>query len=105
LNPAVGGAAGMTYFTYLGGLNADSAAGGAVDPVGPVVHAYVTGSTVSTDFLASFTPQFPPFQSTYGGGNADSFVAELDPTGTTFVYSSYLGGTNTEIPGGIAVDS
>jgi hypothetical protein len=109
LNPAVGGAAGMTYFTYLGGLSADSAAGVAVDPVSPVgpvvpVHAYITGSTVSTDFLASFTPQFPPFQSTYGGGNADSFVAELDPTGTTLVYSSYLGGTNTEIPGGIAVD-
>jgi len=102
LNPAVGGAAGMTYFTYLGGLSADSAAGVAVDPAG---NAYVTGSTVSTDFLASFTPQFPPFQSTYGGGNADSFVAELDPTRNTLVYTSYLGGTNTEIPGGIAVDS
>jgi hypothetical protein len=105
LDPAVGGAAGMTYFTYLGGLNADSAAGVAVDPLGNAGNAYVTGSTVSTDFLASFTGQFPPFQSTYGGGNADSFVAELDRTGTALVYFSYLGGTNTEIPGGIAVDS
>ncbi len=31
-------------------------------------------------------------------------MTQLDPAGATLVYSSYLGGTNTEIPSGIAVD-
>ncbi|MCU1343433.1 MAG: uncharacterized protein JWN92_2856 [Candidatus Acidoferrum typicum] len=109
LNPAVPGTAGVIYFTYLGGSKADSAAGIAVDGSG---NAYVTGSTVS----AAATPSDPlaigfpiiadtAFQPTYGGGNADAFVTELNPTGTTLVYSSYLGGTNTEGAGGIAVDT
>jgi hypothetical protein len=102
LNPALAGAAGITYFNYLGGLNADSAVGVAVDRQG---NAYVTGSTVSSDFLANAVAQFPAFQPTYGGGNADAFVTVLNPTGTTLIYSSYLGGTNTEGAGGIAVDN
>ena len=88
----------LTYFTFLGGALADSGAGVAADASG---NAYVTGSTVSTDFPVTS----PVFQHTYGGGNADAFVAKLSPTGTTLVYSSFLGGTNTEIPGGIAIDS
>ena len=110
LNPAMPGAAGILYFTYLGGSNADSASGIAVDTN---IHdqyygnAFVTGSTVSADFITSAPPAIlsGAFQPTYGGGNADSFVTELNSTGTALVYSSYLGGTNTEIPGGIAVDS
>src|SRR5205823_8103762 len=41
----------------------------------------------------------------FGGGNADAFVTELNPTGTALVYSSYLGGTNTDAGYGIAVDT
>jgi hypothetical protein len=94
---------GISYFTYLGGSNADAGTGIAVDPNG---YAYVTGSTVSTNFPTAGAV----FQPVYGGGNADSFVAKLGPlgltpTGATLVYSSYLGGTNTELATGIAVDS
>ncbi len=88
----------LSYFTYLGGSKADAATGIAVDPLNNV---YITGSTVSTDFPTAGAV----FQPLYGGGNADSFVAKLDPTGKTLVYSSYLGGTNTEISTGIAVDT
>ncbi len=102
LNPNLSGAASLVYFTYLGGSEADSASGIAVDNLGD---AFVTGSTVS-GALPSDTA-FPvdqlAFQLAYGGGNADSFVTELNPTGSFPVYSSYLGGTNTEIAGGIAV--
>ena len=45
------------------------------------------------------------FQTTYGGGNADAFVTELNPTGSALVYSTYLGGTATDIGNGIAVDA
>jgi hypothetical protein len=88
----------LSYFTYLGGTKADAATGIAVDSLDNV---YVTGSTVSTDFPTSGAV----FQPTYGGGNADSFVAKLDPAGATLVYSSFLGGTNTELATGIAVDT
>ncbi len=88
----------LSYFTFLGGSNADTAAGVAVDSAG---NAYVTGSTVSPDFPVTT----PVFQHAYGGGNADAFVAKLGPTGTTLIYSSFLGGTNTEIAGGIAIDT
>ena len=89
----------LIYSTFLGGTLADSAAGVAVDTTG---NTYVTGSTVSTDFPVTS----PVFQHAYGGGNADAFVVKLNPTATApLTYSSYLGGTNTEIAGGIAIDT
>ncbi len=88
----------LAYFTFLGGTHADSATGVAVDTTGNV---YVTGTTVSTDFPTAGAV----FQPVYGGGNADSFVSKLDPTGKILVYSSFLGGTNTELASGIAVDT
>jgi hypothetical protein len=88
----------LVYFTYLGGTKADSGAGIAVDGD---MNVYVAGSTVSTNFAT--TPD--AFQRTYGGGNADAFVAKLDPLGATLLYSSFLGGTNTESGNGIAIDT
>ena len=103
LNPVLTGAASLTYFTYLGGSLADSASGVAVDTSGDV---YLTGSTVSTDFPTGPTGVFV-FQSVYGGGNADAFVAELNPVGggaSDLVYSTYLGGSNTDSGNGIALN-
>jgi hypothetical protein len=91
------GAASLLYFTYLGGSNAETGAGIAVDTVNS---AYVTGFTNSSDF-----PVFGEvFQSNYGGGNTDAFVSKLDATASALVYSSYLGGTNAEDGKAIAVD-
>jgi hypothetical protein len=88
----------LVYFTYLGGTKADSGAGIAVDSSG---NAYVAGRTVSTDFPTTSDA----FQRTFGGGNADAFIAKLDAAGVTLTYSSYLGGTNTDIGTSIAIDS
>jgi hypothetical protein len=100
-NPGASPALTLGYLTYLGGSLADTATGIAVEPVNPPSgFAYVTGSTVSPDFPvigAVFQPRF-------GGGNADAFVAKLDPNGAAILYSSYLGGTNTDIGYGIAAD-
>jgi hypothetical protein len=98
-NPSLSGAASLIYFTYLGGSLADAGQGIAVDSKG---FAYVTGSTVSADFPVITATAFQP---KFGGGNADAFVTKLDPTGATLVYSSYLGGTNTDTGYGIAVDA
>jgi len=97
-NPSLSGAASLLYFTYLGGSLADTANGVAIDTGG---NAYVTGSTVS----ANFPVVGAVFQPAYGGGNADAFVAKIDPSGANIIYSSFLGGSNTESGNGIAVDS
>jgi hypothetical protein len=94
---ALSGAPSLVHFTYLGGSLADSATGIAVDSS---EDAYVTGSTSSTDFPISPAVSQP----TYGGGNADAFVTELNPTFSGLVYSTYLGGSNTDSGNGIAVD-
>ena len=59
--------------------------------------AYVTGPTNSTDF-----PTQGEYQ-TYRGGE-DVFVTKLNSAGDSLVYSTYLGGSNDDWGGGIAVD-
>ncbi len=83
----------LNYSTYLGGSGDDAAFGIAVDALGD---AFVAGETVSTDFptTASGFQQAPQPSNTVGA----VFVTELDPTGTTELYSSYLIGT----PGALA---
>ena len=95
MNPA--GTA-LVYSTYLGGTKAEAGMGIALDASGD---AYVTGSTVSSDFPIAGVV----FQPAFGGGNADAFVTALNPGGTALIYSTYLGGTNTDIGTSIAVDS
>ena len=46
-------------------------------------------------------------QGTYGGGQFDAFVAEINPTqlgAASLVYSTYLGGSDQDASYGIAVD-
>ena len=86
----------LVYSTYLGGGDVDYGFGIAVDSSG---NAYVTGMTPSTDF-----PTANPWQAANGGGY-DAFVAKINAAGSALVYSTYLGGGDTEFGFGIAVDS
>jgi hypothetical protein len=86
-----------TALVYSAQLGAGVGTDIAVDTEG---NAYVTGDTV--DGLPT-TPT--AFQPNFGGSNSDSFVTKLDPTGSSLVYSSYLGGGGSDFSGGIAVDS
>jgi virginiamycin B lyase len=83
------------YTAHLGGSDYQRATGIAFDSTG---NAYVTGYTSSKDF-----PVNRGLQRTAGGG-LDAFVAKLDPTGSTWLYSTYLGGTGDDIANAIAVD-
>jgi len=93
LNPS--GSA-VVYSTYLGGSTNDEAIAIAVDAAGS---AYVAGFTSSTNF-----PTVNALQATNAGLD-DAFVTKISPDGSAFVYSTYLGGTNTDQAQGIAVDA
>ena len=84
------------YSTYLGGNANDSASGIAIDAAG---NAYVVGTTFSTDF-----PTKDPFQGAKGS-QQDAFVAKINPTGTAWVYSTYLGGNNVDEGNGMELQS
>ena len=85
------------YWTYMGGLQNDVGRGIAVDTTGA---AYVAGDTNSSNFPVTAGA----FQSNTGGAS-DAFVAKLDPTGTAFAFSTYLGGNNSDIAYSIAINA
>jgi hypothetical protein len=87
----------LVYSTYLGGSGMDGAGAIALDSAGDV---YVTGPTSSHDF-----PTVSPLQPTYGGDPYDDFVTELNADGSALAFSTYLGGSGIDLPGGIALDS
>ena len=86
----------LVYSTYLGGDFGNPGYGIAVDSAG---NAYVTGSTTSSNF-----PTLNPLQP-HLEGEANAFVAKLNPTGSALVYSTYLGGSVDDVGMGIAVDN
>ncbi|MEP7362385.1 MAG: SBBP repeat-containing protein [Acidobacteriota bacterium] len=95
----------LVYSTQLGGQDTDAALGIAIDAQGA---AYVTGQTTSAN---NFPVTDGSAQTTYGGRATtsivrygDAFVTKLNPAGTAFVYSTFLGGSGDEIGFGIAVD-
>src|SRR6185369_8508147 len=89
---------GLVYSTYLGGAsNPDGGAGIALDVLG---NAYVTGFTEAVDF-----PTTAGALATTLDGGQDAFVVKLNATGTGLLYSTYLGGSTSDIGYGIAVDA
>jgi hypothetical protein len=91
----------LVYSTYLGGNSKDYGYGIAVDGSGD---AFIAGTTFSQDFpvtAGSYQPTCGAGLCADGGG----FITEVNPTGSGLVYSTYLGGTNTNQMNAIALDS
>ena len=88
----------LVFSTFLGGSGNDDTYGVAVDSTG---NAYIVGDTQSSDFPTTQGA----FQTHSAGGQYDAFVSKLNPSGSAVVYSTYLGGSNTERGFGIAVDT
>jgi hypothetical protein len=61
---------------------------------------YLAGTTQTHNF-----PVKNAFQKTYGGGGSDAFLLEITPSGKSLVFSTFLGGSELEGAGSIAVDA
>jgi hypothetical protein len=98
LNPT---GSGLIYSVSLGpvghGIPGSRDSAIAVDSAGD---AYITGST-----LPGFPTTPGAYQTCFGGGGVDAFVAKLNPTGSGLVYSTYLGGSSGDGGSAIAIDS
>lgn len=88
----------IVFSTYFGGSEGDSGYDIAVDKDGNIS---VTGSTNSTDL-----PLKAPLMQQFGGGViGDAFILKLDPTGSKLLFSTYWGGSDSEIGEAIAFDA
>jgi hypothetical protein len=93
---------GLAVSTYLGGsggtsLNEESGYGIVIDTTG---RAWIAGVTPSADFPGVSGG----YQSSYGGGVSDAFVAVFS-TGTTMDWATYIGGTGLDAATSIAAGS
>lgn len=85
----------VVYSTYLSSGISAVPYSLAVDALGD---AYV--SSVALDGWISLTN---PIEN-YAGGR-DLYIQEIDPTGGTILFSSFMGGSGDDYPGGMAVDT
>ena len=87
----------LVYSTYLGGAGDDRILGIALDNSN---NAYLIGAATSGNF-----PTTPGAFQTTQAGNGDASITELNSSGSALVYSTLLGGSNTDSLQAIALDT
>src|SRR4029077_11564286 len=87
----------LVYSTYLGGTAVDYGTRVAVDASR---NAYVMGPTSSAVF-----PTTPGAFDTTANGGFDVFVTKLNAAGSALIYSTYLGGMDSDSASGLAIDA
>ena len=88
----------LVYSTYLGGNDVEYVDKGAAITTDGAGNAYVTGMTGSPNF-----PVLNAYQPGYAG-QIDTFLSKFSSAGA-LLYSSFLGGNNSDVGGAIALDT
>jgi len=90
---------GIKFTTFLGGSDAESGSGIAVDANG---NSIIAGTTQSSDFPTTVGA----FRRTGAAqAFADTFVSKLNAAGTALIYSTFVGGSDMDFGNSLAVDS
>ncbi len=87
----------LAYSTLLGGAGSETGRSIAVDSSG---NAYITGQTLS--------PEYPTTSGTYDtthNESTDVFVSKLNAAGSGLIYSTFIGGNNSDGGTSIAIDA
>jgi len=92
------GGTSLSYCGYIGGAGYDAGTGIAVDGWGD---AYITGYTSSKE--DSFPVKGGP--SLTNNGSFDAFVAEVDEVGENLMFCGYIGGADSDLGMGVALDA
>jgi Beta-propeller repeat/Abnormal spindle-like microcephaly-assoc'd, ASPM-SPD-2-Hydin len=97
-------AASLVYSTFLGPNNLSTAISISIDGAD---NAYILGSTNDTSFgLANGIEGFSTEGSQYQAGvDYDVILAEIDPTGTTELFATYIGGSGNNSADAMALDA
>ncbi|MHA1907828.1 MAG: SBBP repeat-containing protein, partial [Candidatus Thorarchaeota archaeon] len=88
----------LLYSTFIGGDDNDFAYRVAVDNSGDI---YLAGYTQSDTGFPLVNAQ----NSTYGGWNYDSYLIKVDSSGSSIVFSTFLGGDRDDHIFGLALDT
>ena len=86
----------LIYSTYIGGASDDIGKGIILDIEN---NAYITGNTRSEDF-----PTTPGCFDDSLNDDYDAYICKLNPTGSTLLYSSYIGGDESDVGNEIRID-
>jgi len=86
----------LSYGTFLSGTQDSTPVGVAANAAGEI---YVAGSTMATDFptAAAFQPNLAGYESAY--------ISKISASGTSLVFSTYIGGSGFDTGAGLAIDS
>ncbi|MBN1389314.1 MAG: fibronectin type III domain-containing protein [Candidatus Thermoplasmatota archaeon] len=87
----------LEYCTYIGGDGEESSNGIDIDYKGCI---YLFGEVSSRDFPTTEHA----FNRDHNGGEMDLFVTKLDPSGSSLIFSTFLGGGKNEQAQSIRVD-
>jgi uncharacterized repeat protein (TIGR01451 family) len=112
-NTTLSGSGSLIYSTFLGGKSDEKAYAIAVDPNGNAVVVGEVGSypiyptPPSSDF-----PRVNAYQSSFNRGNldplagfSDGFVTKINPGGSALIFSTFLGGGDSDLATGVTIDS
>lgn len=94
--------ASLNYASFFGGQNLDIATGIALDNANNI---YVAGYTTSVNFPVTNALPTNKLLNGSGASGYDAFVAKFSPGFKKLIYSTFLGGVNSDWANGIAVDT
>ena len=96
---------GLVYAVRFGGSACSNGAGATGVKIDSGGNAVVVGVTDCSNFSTTSGSFQPNYGGAAPGTGGDAFIAKINPTGSAFVWASYLGGDQRDQPYDVALDT